>query len=243
MFESTSVTPRGEVGDWASEVASRPAPGSATGDRPERAERRTLAALGTAMVAGPLAMTAWFLVEPSVLPREDSRVFLESVATSPDRYLAGTVLLGLAGALSVPAGVGFARLLRHRLPRLGAVIGLLMALSGLGLCAQIGFRAMVWSMVEPGSVPASSVETYADFQTGGLFDVLVAPGLVFGGLATLLAVGSLLRVRVVPRWVPAAMVVGMVLASGEFADPVTVSGAAIGAVANLWLARALLARG
>jgi hypothetical protein len=102
---------------------------------------------------------------------------------------------------------------------------------------------MVWSMVEPGSVPASSVETYATFQTAGLFDYLVAPGLVFGGLSTLLAVGSLLRIGVVPRWAPVAMVVGMVLASGEFADPVTISGAAIGAVANVWLARALLARG
>jgi hypothetical protein len=47
----------------------------------------------------------------------------------------------------------------------------------------------------------------------------------------------------VPLWVPAATIAAMVLASGEFPDVVTVSGAALGAVANLRLARQLLARG
>jgi hypothetical protein len=243
-FSTTSG--RGAVSGWAREVAAEPtAPQDrvATGSPDDRGGRGRLAAFGTAMVASPLAMTAWFLVEPSVLPREEPRVFLESVATSPNRYLVATVLVALAGTLAIPAALGFARLLRPRLPRLGTVISVLMVLSGLGLCAQIGFRAMVWSMVDQASVPASSVETYTAFQSNGLFDVLFAPGLVFGGLATLLLVGCLVRTRLVPLWVPAATIVGMVLASGEFADVVTVSGAALGAVANVRLARTLLARG
>ncbi|MFC7492729.1 MULTISPECIES: DUF4386 family protein [unclassified Nocardioides] len=245
MPESTSTTTHGTPGhgavsDWASEVAGPAAPAVAPA---QPADRGFLVALGAAMVASPLAMAGWFAVEPSVLPREDPQVFLESVATSPDRYLAGTALLALAAVLAIPAAVGFARLLRPRLPRLGVVIAVLMFLSGVGLCAQVGFRAMVWSMVDAGSVPASSVETYTAFQTGGFFDVLVAPGLVFGGVATLLVVGSLLWTRLVSRWVPVAMIVGMVLSSGEFADAVTVSGAALGVLANLWLARTLVARG
>jgi hypothetical protein len=243
-FSTTSG--RGAVSGWAREVAADPtAPLEhlAAGSPGDRDGRARLAAFGTAMVASPLAMTAWFLVEPSVLPREEPRVFLESVATSPDRYLVATVLVALAGAFAIPAALGFARLLRPRLPRLGTVISVLMVLSGLGLCAQVGFRSMVWSMVDPGSVPASSVETYTAFQSGGLFEVLVAPGLVFGGLSTLLLVGCLVRTRLVPLWVPAATIVAMALASGEFPDAVTVSGAALGAVANLRLARTLLARG
>jgi hypothetical protein len=250
MSESTlSITAgRGTVSGWASEVAAggpaAPAGDAEVAPRPrDRGRRRGLTALGTAMVAGPLAMTAWFLVEPSVLPREEPGVFLASVATSPDRYLIGTALLALAGALAVPAALGVAVLLRPRLPRLGVAIGVLTFLSGIGLCAQIGFRGFVWSLVDAGSVPASSVESYTAFQSSGFFDVLVAPGLVFGGLATLLLIGCLVRTRLVSLGVPAAMLIGMVLASGEFADVVTISGAALGAVANLRLARVLLSRG
>lgn len=229
------------VGDWAREVV--PA-GPAGADRAApRPDRRLATALATAMVVAPLAMTAWFLVEPSVLPREDADVFLASVASSPPRYLAGTALVAVSGLAGLLAALGLATVLGRRLPRLGRVVGVLTFLSGAGLLVQVGFRSFIWSLVEPGSVPAASVESYQRFQTGGLFDVLVAPGLVFGGVATLLTVGALLRTRMVPLWVPGAMVVGMVLASGEFADPVTVGGAAVGAAANLRLARLLLAGG
>jgi hypothetical protein len=249
MSESTLPTPGGAVSSWARGVAGHPSgpvsPATAALDVTRsgtRASRRTLAAYGAAIVGSPLAMTAWFLVEPSVLPREEPGVFLASVATSPDRYLAGTLLLALSALLAVPAAIGVARLLRPRLPRLGAAVGLLMFLSGVGLAAQVGFRGVVWSMVDPQAVPASSVETYTRFQGSGFFDALVAPGLVFGGLATLLLIGCLVRTRLVPLWVPGALFAGMVLASGEFTDVVTVAGAALGAVANGWLVRALLRR-
>lgn len=204
------------------------------------AGRRTTLGIAAAMIANPLAMTAWFLVKPSVLPREDAALFLDSVASSPSRYLAGTALIMLAGALTIPAAVGVARVLRSRLPRLGALVGVLMFLSGVGLCAQVGFRGFVWSLVEADRVPASSIESFTAFQEGGFFSVLVAPGLVFGGLATLLTVVALLVTGLLPRWVPAAMVASMVLAAGEFPDPVTVLGAGLGVVANLRVVKALL---
>ena len=160
---------------------------------------------------------------------------------TPPRSLVGTLLVLVAGALAVPAALGVFRVVEPRLPRLGPVIGVLMMLSGLGLCAQVGFRGFVWSLVDQDSVPASSVDAFTAFQSGGLFDVMVAPGLVFGGLSTLLLIGALLRTRLVGWWVPVVMLVGMVLASGELPDVVTVAGAALGAVANLQLARLLFA--
>ena len=238
-LSTTDATPR-PLSGWASAGAGTPA--TETPAAP-RGERRRLAAIGAAMVGAPLAMTAWFLVEPSVLPREEPAVFLDSVASSPERYLVGTGFVALAAALMVVSAPGFARLFQARLPRLGPAIGVLTFLSGLGLAAQVGFRAFVWSLVEPGAVPASSVESFARLQTGGLFDVLVAPGLVFGGLATVLTVGALLRTRLAALWVPVALVAGTVMASAEFGDVMTVTGAGVTALANLRLARTLLAQG
>ena len=238
MNESTLST----AGDWAREVVPA-GPTTTTPRVASHGDRRVATTLATALVAGPLAMTAWFLVEPSVLPREDPEVFLTSVASSPLRYLIGTGLVGLSGLAGLIAAVALARVLGRRLPRLGIAVGILTFLSGAGLLVQVGFRSFVWSLVEQGSVPGSSIASYDRFQTGGLFEVLVAPGLVFGGVATLLTVGALLRTRLVPLWVPAAMVGAMVLSSGEFADPVTVAGAALGAAANLVLARQLFRPG
>jgi hypothetical protein len=228
MSETTSLTDRTPVDQGGTTVGTR---------------RRGLVAVAIAMVAAPLTMTAWFLVEPAVLPREEAKVFLTSVASSPDRYLVATFLVAIAAALTVLAAVGYARLFERRLPRLGPAIGILTFLSGIGLAAQVGFRSFVWSLVDPGSVPSWAVESYEAFRTGGLFDLLTAPGLVFGGLATLLTVGALLYTRIVAWWVPVALVGGTVLASGEWADAVTVAGAAVVAVANLRLARTLLSQG
>ena len=150
-------------------------------------------------------------------------------------------LIALAGALAVPAAVGVARLLRPRLPRLAPVLGLLMALSGLGLWAQVGYRLVVASLVGP-DVPASAVATWSAFQASPLFTVLLVPALALGALTTLGYVGALLRTGLVARWVPGALLAAAVLSSGEFADPVTVGGAALGAAANTVLARALLRR-
>ena len=241
---STSVThvpADTTIGGWARGVteAALPASSSSDADRPRGRGSRALAA---AMVAGPMAMTGWFLVEPSVLPREEPAVFLASVASSVDRYLLATALLTLAGALAVPAAVGVARLLRPHRPLIARLLLVTMALSGLGLWAQTGFRLVVASLVRDGSVPASAVESYTAFQQGGLFEVLLLPALALGAVSTLAWVGALVSTRMVGLWVPTALLVGAVLASGEFSDVVTVGGAALGAAGNVALARLLLRR-
>ena len=97
MNESTLST----AGDWAREVVPAEPASHTTGVA--GGDRRVATALAAALVAAPLAMTAWFLVEPSVLPREDAEVFLTSVASSPQRYLVGTgfvLISGLAGLIA-----------------------------------------------------------------------------------------------------------------------------------------------
>ncbi|MBJ7359851.1 DUF4386 family protein [Nocardioides sp.] len=234
LDQHTRTTTTGDLSRWARGVV--PAPHEEVRDRGPRF-------IAGAMVASPLAMTAWFLVEPAVLPREDAEVFLGSVAASPDRYLAATAMVALAGALGVAAAIGVVRLLRERLPRLAPFLGVVLVLSGLGLFAQVGFRLVTLSLVPDGSVPESAVASHAAFQSSGYFDLLLLPGLALGALGTVLLLGALLRTGVVSRWVPFALLAGAVLASGELPDPVTVGGAALGAFANLQLARALLSRG
>jgi len=233
---STSTTARGPVSRWAGDVAG-PAPETT---RSQPGPGNSVRGLAAAMVAGPIAMTAWFLVEPAVLPREEPTVFLASVAAAPGRYLLATVFLALAGALAIPAALGVGRLLRPRMPRVAALLVATMSLSGLGLWAQAGFRSFVVSMVLDGTVPASAVESYTAFQDNGLFGALVVPALALGAVSTIVWIGALLRTRLAPLWVPAALLVGAVLASGEFPDVVTIGGAALTAAANVALARILL---
>jgi hypothetical protein len=79
---TTSATPGTTTAarTWASELTGPAAPDAVT-----PARGRGALGLATAMVAGPLAMTGWFLVEPAVLPREEPSLFLGSVASAPDR--------------------------------------------------------------------------------------------------------------------------------------------------------------
>jgi hypothetical protein len=231
-----TTTSRGPVSRWAGDVTGPVA--ETTGAQPGRGSG--VRALAAAMVAGPIAMTAWFLVEPAVLPREEPAVFLASVAAAPGRYLLATAFLALAGALAIPAALGVGRLLRPRMPRIAALLVATMSLSGLGLWAQAGFRSFVVSMVLDGTVPASAVESYAAFQDNGLFGALVVPALALGAVSTIVWIGALVRTRLAPLWVPAALLIGAVLASGEFPDVVTIGGAALTAGANVALARILL---
>jgi hypothetical protein len=233
---ATPTTSRGPVSRWAGDVAGPSPEATASQDAPGSGVR----GLAAAMVAGPIAMTAWFLVEPAVLPREEPAVFLASVAAAPGRYLLATAFLTLAGALAIPAALGVGRLLRPRMPRLAALLVVTMSLSGLGLWAQAGFRSFVASMVLDGTVPASAVESYTAFQQNGLFAALVVPAVALGAVSTVVWIGALVRTRLAPLWVPAALLVGTVLASGEFPDVVTIGGAALSAGANVALARILI---
>ena len=233
---TTPTTSRGPVSRWAGDVAGPSPEATASRGVPGSGVR----GLAAAMVAGPIAMTAWFLVEPAVLPREEPAVFLASVAAAPGRYLLATAFLTLAGALAIPAALGVGRLLRPRMPRLAALLVVTMSLSGLGLWAQAGFRSFVVSMVLDGTVPASAVESYTAFQQNGLFAALVVPAVALGAVSTVVWIGALVRTRLAPLWVPAALLVGTVLASGEFPDVVTIGGAALSAGANVALARILI---
>lgn len=233
---TTPTTSRGPVSRWAGDVAGPSPEATASQDAPGSGVR----GLAAAMVAGPIAMTAWFLVEPAVLPREEPTVFLASVAAAPGRYLLATAFLTLAGALAIPAALGVGRLLRPRMPRLAALLVVTMSLSGLGLWAQAGFRSFVVSMVLDGTVPASAVESYTAFQQNGLFAALVVPAVALGAVSTVVWIGALVRTRLAPLWVPAALLVGTVLASGEFPDVATIGGAALSAGANVALARILI---
>jgi len=233
---TTPTTSRGPVSRWAGDVAGPSPEATASRGVPGSGVR----GLAAAMVAGPIAMTAWFLVEPAVLPREEPAVFLASVAAAPGRYLLATAFLTLAGALAIPAALGVGRLLRPRMPRLAALLVVTMSLSGLGLWAQAGFRSFVVSMVLDGTVPASAVESYTAFQQNGLFAALVVPAVALGAVSTVVWIGALVRTRLAPLWVPAALLVGTVLASGEFPDVATIGGAALSAGANVALARILI---
>lgn len=200
----------------------------------------TLPALvgAAAFVAGPLAMLAFHVLNGSALPRDDARTYLDQIAELGNRFPAATVAYLVAAALNLVIGLAIFRLIGGR--PAGVIAGAFTMVSGLG---AFGFGAMnlvLWGLVDEVGVTDDLVRGYTAFQDGFGFLLLAAiafPAAIIGTIALLV---GLVRTRLTPLWVPIAIIVGIVVGSGEFGRGGNIAGAAIATLAGIGLAVALL---
>jgi hypothetical protein len=194
------------------------APGTTRGDdvrssgrtSTDRLRNRILAG---ATVLGPLLMMIALAFE--VDTGDDDAAGTQMLATiaeaGPDRFYASNLLAALGLALLAAGGLTVMRLVRDR--------GGALATAG-GLLALIGGAAAAAGLFMYGAVVAVMTQDGLDREAmGALQDTLqdspklipaFAIGFVGGSIAFLLLAGALLRSRVVPVWVPAAIVVSAV---------------------------------
>jgi hypothetical protein len=138
--------------------------------------------------------------------------------------VAGAAMLALAG--------------RRRAPWLSGVAATLLVIGGVGGAGFAGLRLVAIELAEQGG--ASSVEAWEAVQSGVPFAVLGSL-LLMAILGTLLSAAAIVRARAdIAVWAAPALLVGFVLASGEFPVWVSVVGELVVLASLVPVARAAL---
>ena len=186
--------------------AARPTP------RPAPIGRRAAVAC---LVVGATLNLAEALLGRVVGVGDTPAATLDAVAARPG--LASATLV--AGTLAVPflmlGLVAMAHLVRPRMPRLGAAAAVLGFVGALGF---LGLHAV--SIVDAAAADqpdrAAMLALIEDVQSSPLALLVLLPFLVGIPLSLLLTSIGMLRTRVVARWIPAALLVFLVLDFGQF---------------------------
>lgn len=178
------------------------------------------AVLGRRTAVATLAIGASLNLAEALLGRvvgvgESNEQTLDAVAENPG--LAATTLA--VGTIAVPflllALVAMAQLIKPRMPRLGtaaAVSGFIGALGFLGLHAV----SIVDAAAAEQPDRAAMLALIQDVQSSPLALLVLVPFLIGMPLSLLLSSIGMLRTRVVHWWIPAALLVFLVLDFGQF---------------------------
>lgn len=167
------------------------------------------------------------------------------VTDAPDRFYWSNTLAAFGLVLVAAVGLAVFRLVRGRGRVVATVGGLLLMIGGAGAAAgTFMYGAVVTTMVEsgqPATVSAALQDSFEDSLRTGLTFFIGFPGLMLGLLVT---AAALFISRATPRWVPGALVAGVVcvFALGEtpassLAD-VFLTAAFVGIAMSLWKATA-----
>lgn len=189
--------------------------------------RRTAA--GLCLILGPLLLLIGTAVTPATAV--DTEPYLADLAESAGRIQAGTVLFVLGHMLLVPAVFGIVQVLRHRAVVLGHVAG---ALAAMGMVAFAGLEAtrlyeVALAQTAGARQGAAVVE---QFQEMAGFLVVLIPAIAGTTLGGLLLGVALWRAKLVPGWLPAALLAGFAAVNtGGDGTAVGVAGSALLAAA------------
>lgn len=211
------------------------APAAETADSGVHARRRVL--VGAAFL-GPIALAAQYLLTTEGLPRDEAGPWLAGLAEDPTRQ----VLSVIAYLVAMLAGVAGAAMLalagRRRAPWLSGIAATLLVIGSVGGGGFAGIRLVAVELAEQGG--ASSVEAWEAVQEGAPFAVLGSLVLM-AVLGTLISAAAVVRARAdIAVWAAPAMVIGFVLASGEFPVWVSVVGELVVLASLVPVARAAL---
>ena len=213
-------------------VTSHPAAEPA--DAPH-ARRRLL--VGAAFL-GPVGLAAQYVLSSAGLPRDEAGPWLAGLAEDPTRQVLSVVayLLAMVGGVAGAAVLALAG--RRRAPWLSGIAAGLLVVGTVGGGGFAGMRLIAIELAEQGG--PSSVAAWEAVQGGSPFAVLGSLVLM-AILGTLVGAAAVVRARRdIAVWAAPAMVVGFVLASGEFPAWVSVVGELVALAALVPVARAAL---
>ena len=212
-----------------------PAPAVAPTDSGVHARRRVL--VGAAFL-GPIALAAQYLLSTDGLPRDEAGPWLASLAEDPTRQVLSVIAYLVAMLAGVAGAATLALAGRRRAPWLSGVAATLLVIGSVGGGGFAGMRLVAVELAERGG--SSSVEAWEVVQAGAPFAVLGSLVLM-AVLGTLLSAAAVVRARQdIAVWAAPAMVVGFVLASGEFPVWVSVVGELVVLASLVPVARAAL---
>lgn len=184
-------------------------------------------------------MLAFYTLNERYLPRDDARLYLQQVADLGNRFPAATIAYLVAAALNLVIGLAIVRLLGRR-PS-GFIAGGFMMLAAVGSTGFAAMNLLLWALVRGLGVTGDLVRGYEAFQDSVGFVLLTSITLPAAIVATVALLTGLLRSRVAPLWVPAAIVAGFVAGSGEFGRYGNIAGGVLAVIAGFGLAHAFLA--
>jgi len=196
--------------------------------------------LAIALVAAPLLWLAAELISPAL--KGDSGAQLAVIAQHADRWFGYTALLTLGTILFVPAILGIMRLTRRGMPRLTLVGG---ALLGYGTIIAVGdamSQLTTWQMVTGGANRAQMAALLDRVDNAGGASLFFGPGGLAFLVGSILLTVALIRTRVVPLWVSAGFLLGIVVQLVGFTSnsvAIIAASAVISLIAMVMLARRL----
>ncbi len=173
---------------------------------------REVFALAT-LVAAPLAGLVWSMfVQPFTSGMSGEVSFITAHNT---RWMLATLAGVLMSALMIPAAMTIGRLVREKAPVAADIGVVLFAFGAFSHGAMLGYSLTEASLVQSIADRTVATTVISTLYEHRAFNLLLLPFLAFYvGMATL-AVTMAVR-RVVPLWIPAFMLVGIVF---EFVGP------------------------
>jgi hypothetical protein len=203
-----SVTESGRVSvpeQSAPQASSTPQPGGRT-----RTDTVRDALHAGACVLSGVLVTIGFLLDRDGSEADEADELVAVVADAPERFYAGNLLAAFGLVLVAAAGLAVLRLVRGRGRVLATVGGVLTMIGGTAAAAGIFmYGAVVATLTTEldAEQAAAAQEALADSGRTGLTFIVGFPGTFLG---LLLCAVALFVSRATPRWVPAALVLGIV---------------------------------
>lgn len=197
-----------------------PTPGTPALPRSAETDRFRRTAAACCLIAAPLMMFVGGVMTPA--GDEEPAAYLAALAANPVRAELSAALSYVGFVLLVPAVFALLHLLRHRAGALGHVAGTLAVLGAVGFPATVSTNFYDLALARSTDRdPALAVLRDVAGMTGASLVLLAA----LGGLSLgLLALGvALWRAGVARAWVPAAILLGLVVLVLGGADPVLMS--------------------
>jgi hypothetical protein len=218
-----------------SQTADDPVPPAAAPGRAADLRRRLL--VGAAF-AGPVGLAVQYALSTAGLPRDEAGPWLAGLAEDPSRQVLSVIAYLVAMVAGVAGAVVLAIAGRRSAPVLSGIAATMMVIGSIGGAGFAGMRLIAIELAERGG--HSSVQAWEAVQNGAPFAVLGSLVLM-AVLGTFVAAAAIVRARRdIAVWAAPAMVVGFVLASGEFPVWVSVLGEVVALVALIPVARAAL---